>query len=117
MGHSGRADISIGTAAKPTILNEDQKWLLGEIDARQVRLLHKKPPRWPKVLEYAQRREQQVASGSLDTPPPVQISMCPMTGDWVANDGAHRLYAAMLSGLPLRCKWKRRQRSLDELSR
>jgi len=25
----------------------------------------------------------------------------------VANDGAHRIFAARLAGVPLRCRWKR----------
>lgn len=111
-----RTNVSRKVAQPKTLHDDGGHWLLGEIDAREVRLLHKKPPRWPKVLEYALRREEQVASGSTCAPPLVQISRCPLNGDWVANDGAHRLYAAMLSGLPLQCKWKRKQRTLDDLS-
>jgi len=100
-------------AQQPRVLQDSGKWLIGDIDARGVCLLHAKPPRWPKVLEYADRLEEQLALGSPERPPPVQISMDPLREVWVANDGAHRLYASLLVGAHLRCKWKKCQRGKE----
>jgi len=67
------------------------------------------------VLKYSIWLQKQADSGSSEGPPPVQISRHPLDGDWTGHDGAHRLYAALLSGLPLRCKWKPIQRTWKEL--
>lgn len=97
----------------PTVVHDHDKWLEGTIDAQSVRLMHgRKCPTWPKVLQYSMLLEQQVASGSCEGPPPVQISRHAIDGDWVGHDGGHRLYAALLSGLPLCCKWKPDQLNL-----
>lgn len=113
---ASEGDLPGCTLVQPKITSDDGKWLVGEIDARAVRLLHRKPPRWPKVLQYALQLEEQLAAGSSDGPPSVQISVDPRYNEWVANDGAHRLYASLVSGLPLRCKWKHRQRRWEDLS-
>eukprot|EP00927_Polykrikos_kofoidii_P078034 TRINITY_DN74910_c0_g1_i1.p1 TRINITY_DN74910_c0_g1~~TRINITY_DN74910_c0_g1_i1.p1 ORF type:complete len:307 (-),score=40.19 TRINITY_DN74910_c0_g1_i1:738-1658(-) len=103
---------------EPTITRDAGKLFEGEIDARGVRLMHgRKSPTWPKVLRYALLLEQQAASGSAEGPPPVQISRHLVDEDWVVHDGGHRLYAALLSGLPLRCCWKRRQRTWANLDK
>jgi len=105
------------SVAQPVISREDGKWLVGEISPQEVRLLHwKSAPKWPTVLRYAMQLEQQVACGCFEGPPPVQISRHLLHGDWVVHDGAHRLYAALLSGLPLQCKWKRQQCKREDLS-
>jgi len=113
---ASEGDLPGGALVQPKIVSDEGKWLVGEIDAREVRLLHRKPPRWPKVLQYALRLEEQLAAGSPDGPPPVQISVDPRYNSWVANDGAHRLYASLVSGLPLRCRWKHRQCRWEDLS-
>jgi len=110
------ADLAGAALVQPAIAADRGKWLMGEIDAREVRLLHTKPPRWPKVLQYALRLEEQSSAGSPDGPPAVQISVDPRLDMWVANDGAHRLYASLVAGVPLRCKWKRDQRRWEEIT-
>lgn len=101
---------------EPTVVRDTGKLLEGVIDPRGVRLMHgRKSPIWPKVWQYAALLEQQCASSSAEGPPPVQISRHLVDEDWVAHDGGHRLYAALLSGLPLRCTWKRRQRTWEDL--
>lgn len=109
MCSSRQAAFSGQRSPDPVLAHDRGKWLEGTIDAHHVRLMHgRRSPCWPKVLEYALRLEQQhAASGATECPPPVQTSRYVHGGGWFAHDGGHRLYAALLSGLPLHCKWKR----------
>ena len=107
-------------------------WLLGEIDASAVRILHARTPVFPRVLEYAQMLERQArtwehcgtttlqqcgyACPPPEGPPRVQISWHPLMRMWVVNDGAHRTYAARLAGVPLAVRWKRKQLDWDSLN-
>mmetsp|Transcript_52103 Transcript_52103/g.140206 ORF Transcript_52103/g.140206 Transcript_52103/m.140206 type:complete len:322 (-) Transcript_52103:15-980(-) len=114
--HAVASDQTRDLLSEPVVVHDGGKWLEGTIDAQSVRLLHgRKSPTWPKVLKYSIWLQKQADSGSSEGPPPVQISRHPLDGDWTGHDGAHRLYAALLSGLPLRCRWKPIQRTWKDL--
>lgn len=107
---------SRGLVPQPRMIGHDGKWCFGEVDAREIRQNHRHPPqRFSRVVKYALMRMAAASSGSSDQTPPVKISKCPLNGDWVVKDGAHRLYAAILSGLPLRCKWRMQHKTYAEV--
>merc|ERR1711953_1467405 len=87
----------------PRIQHDCGHWLFGEINASEVRLQHSANAR--KVISFALLLLEQARTNCSDGPPHVQITKCHLFGDWVVKDGAHRAYAALISGLPLKCKW------------